>query len=341
MLLPAMQAGARIVIPDDLTADTLFLDNLDTLQDIFVSWYPNLSKIDIDVQQISNALPATREGAAAFFSGGIDANYTLLTHEHELSQLVYVRGIDMQLDEDELWLDCLERNRQAAGMFGKTLVTIETNIRFFIKEISSPGIGWGVSQGCGLAAIAHAMNPGRILISSSNTYKALHPYGTHPLTDPLLSSSNLRIDHVGCEAKRHEKLMRISQAPKLLPLLRVCWQDKGFNCGHCDKCLHFRMALRLMNTEAGGLKPLSDFGSLKEAHTRTKGEYIEWKDNLLFAQKVGDRKAEKALIKILNRHKKRRLVKLIDEVYFRGWLKKIQKRMLGSDNLPKPRDLTN
>lgn len=326
MLLPAMQTGAKIEIPRELEASAEFLRNINSLQDIFSTWFPYLSRVKIDVGIRRASVPNHPNSTAAFFSGGIDACYTLLKHDLSLTHLVYVKGIDMQLEGNELWQQCLNRNQQIALRHNKTLVPIESNVRFFIRRLSNSHIGWSMAQGCGLASIAHVLGFPRIIINSSNTYKELHPLGSHPLSDPLFSSDSVEIIHKGCEASRHKKLIEISKAEELLTNLRVCWQDKGFNCGHCDKCLHLRMSLYLLKLEAGGLKPLTDFKELSAAHTGTHGEYIEWEDNLILAEKVGDKKAIKALRKILNRYKKKQLSKLVDEIYFNGKMQKLKSK---------------
>ncbi len=332
LLMPAMQAGSPLRIPDHLPVSGQFLNNLQQLQGIFQCWFPGLHRTRLDASTADSFSRNGTDSVAAFFSGGIDACYTLLKNSHSLTHLVYVRGIDMRLEQTGLWQQCLERNQRIAAQFNKTLVPVETNVRFFIRSISSPEIGWNQAVGCGLASLAHALGFRRIYISSSNTYGSLHPYGSHPLTDPLFSSEHTEIIHTGCEASRHEKLESIAEYPELLPLLRVCWQDKGFNCGHCDKCLHFRMALRLLNLEAGGLEPLNDLRELENAHTGTLGEYIEWKDNLVLARKVGDQQAIRALRKILNRFTKKEILKLADEVAFDGRFFAWKRRHLSSKN---------
>ena len=80
-------------------------------------------------------------------------------------------------------------------------------MRFFIRGLSRSGIGWGVAQCCGLGSIANALGMPVISISSTNPWDKLAPYGSHPLTDPLCSSDRVRIQHIGCAYRRHEKLL--------------------------------------------------------------------------------------------------------------------------------------
>ncbi|MGH9628836.1 MAG: hypothetical protein ACRD7E_10975 [Bryobacteraceae bacterium] len=126
-------------------------------------------------------------------------------------------------------------------MTGKRLVVARTNLR----ELPAP-TQWGVLHGPVLAMVAHALAPahGRVMIGSSYCYRQLHPWGSHPLLDPLWSSEAVTIEHDGTEADRVSKLRLLCQHPQFLPYLRVCWQrGRATNCGSCEKCLRTMLAL--------------------------------------------------------------------------------------------------
>jgi hypothetical protein len=76
----------------------------------------------------------------------------------------------------------------------------------------------------------------------------LGPYGTHPLLDPLYSSSDLRIRHDGIELSRLEKTRLIAGWDVALQNLRVCNQYRQYrsgrlNCGRCEKCVRTMLGL--------------------------------------------------------------------------------------------------
>jgi hypothetical protein len=319
MLMPAMARGCDIAIPNELVASPQFLAGIDQLQSIFVLWYPQLKRIAIDAS-VGQVPMNPRTGCALFFSGGLDACYGLQKNAHLVTHLVYARGIDMQLDDEPLYEQCLAANQQIADEFAKTLVAIESNVRFFMRQLSGGEIGWSKAQGCGLGSIALALGFPQVLISSSNTYDHLHPCGSHPLTDPLCSSAQINIVHDGCEARRHEKLLHVSQNEFLLQRIRVCWQDKGLNCGKCDKCLHYRMALTVCGFHVSNFARLTDYSELSGAHVNTHGEYVEWEDNLILAKKMNHKAASKAIDKLLRRYNFKQIVKLTDKVFLRGKL---------------------
>lgn len=317
MLMPAMARGSNIAISAEHAVSAEFLANIDKLQSIFILWYPKLTRIEIQAR-IEEAAPAPQMGRALFFSGGLDACYGLLQNRQRIDHLVYVRGIDMQLGDDELYQQCLSAVQEVAGEFGKSLVCVESNVRFFIRQLSGGEMGWSKSQGCGLGSIALALGFPDIIISSSNTYDHLHSCGSHPLTDPLCSSRHVNIVHGGCEARRHEKLLYVSKNEFLLQRIRVCWQDKGLNCGKCDKCLHYRMALTICNLSVRNFARLTDYSELAGAHVGTQGEYVEWEDNLVLAEKMGHKAAYKAINKLLQRYNFKQMMKLADRVFFNG-----------------------
>lgn len=326
MLIPAMQRKLAIHIPDEYPVSARLLQGIDTLQDILSFWYPALTRVTIHAcSDDSAAVEAYDENAAGcLFSGGLDACYSVIKHREEITHLVYVRGIDLQLDNERVFRLCATCNEEIADYVEKKLVIVESNIRFFMRELESTPLSWYTNQAGGLAAVALALGLSRVYVSSSNAYDALHPLGSHPLTDPLWSTENTRIVHTGCEKRRHEKLAAIAEHDFILQRIRVCWHDAGFNCGVCDKCVHFRMALAIMGLEVGSLQTLDDFSDLAGAHVNTDGEYAEWEDNLLLARKHGNGAAEKAVSSLLGRYKAKKGIELLDEALIGGRLKALK-----------------
>jgi len=330
MLIPAMQRGADIVIPERYPVSPDLLAGIGNLQPILSCWYPELTPVSVVAHADLNEAPARSNAASGcLFSGGLDACYSLLKHARELSHLVYIRGIDLQLDNEPVFRTVASANSEIADYMGKELVVIESNIRFFMRELESPPLSWYVNQAGGLAAVCLTLGLPRVFISSSNCYDALHPLGSHPLTDPMWSTRTTEIVHTGCEKRRHEKLATVAEHDVILQRVRVCWHDAGFNCGVCDKCMHFRVALAIMGLEVSSLSRLQSYDNLHGAHVNTDGEYAEWKDNLLLARKFGDKRAAKAVNRLLNRYKVKVALKLLDDALAGGRLRSTRLRFLG------------
>jgi len=152
-------------------------------------------------------------------------------------------------------------------------------------------------------------------------FDALQPLGSHPISDPLWSIENSQVVHYGCDSRRHEKMIEVSKFDYVLQRIRVCWHDDGgYNCGRCDKFLHFRLALTMQGLRVESCDPLVNYSELVGAHVNNEGEYTEWNDNLILAQKVGHKKAQKALQKLLNTYKTKKAIKLLDDSLLGGRL---------------------
>jgi hypothetical protein len=129
-LLPAMRKASAIVV--DGRASRKMLGALSRIQDIYSVWDPSLHKVSIE-----GALPdenARTSGArvGTFFSGGVDSFYTFLKHRNEISDLIFVHGFDIPLEDETLRARASEAIRAAAANYGKRVVEVETNLKSFL-----------------------------------------------------------------------------------------------------------------------------------------------------------------------------------------------------------------
>jgi len=215
---------------------------------IWRHWYPWLGAIEIDAPPAPELPPGAETGA--FFSGGVDSFYTLLRGLEETgrlrpTELVLVAGFDVPLDRDPARRRRRERLTRIAESLGLGLVEISTNL----KATRFAAAPWNdLSHGCALAATGLALERryGILLVASTFDYAHLHPIGSHPLTDPLLSTTATRVVHHGAEASRRGKVEYLSRSPLAMQNLHVCWrQGDDLNCGACEKCLRTRLMLEL------------------------------------------------------------------------------------------------
>lgn len=244
-ILPAMRAGSDALIAEGYVSRT-FLDGLSTIQGIYHRWDPSLHRVEV-----SGAIPGPQSGSTgdrvgSFFSGGVDSFYTFLRHQDEITDLIFVHGFDIRLDNGSVRDKASAKVREVASVFGKNVIEIETNIR----ELLDPYVDWGVlGHGAALAAIGHLLAPSlrRIFIPASHTYADLFPWGSHPVLDPLWSSESLEFVHDGCEGTRVEKVALLARYDVALQSLRVCWKNPqgSYNCGRCEKCLRTMINLRV------------------------------------------------------------------------------------------------
>lgn len=243
-LLPAMHRHVDLVLDDAWGLTDATRAGLDALQARHTAWASGMGTAirPVRVQAPVRAL-VPRHGVLSFFSGGVDGLYTALQHASLLEALVLLRGIDMQLENATLWSEVRAATAAQAAQLGKPLVEVTTNIRYLGYH---HGLKWALHfQAAGLAAIAHLLAPNRMLVAASATVDDPRPFGSHPLLDPLWSSGDT---HVVCDGPvdRVEKLGAIVRHPEMLARLRVCWQDAGFNCGRCEKCVRTMAGLTLL-----------------------------------------------------------------------------------------------
>lgn len=322
-LLPAMAANQPIVGHPDLPICPVLREGLDRLQAIFRLWGPmlrlDLRPVAVDVP-LSAAPPG--RGAGSFFSGGVDGTHTWLEAPEPLPCAVFVRGIDFQLD-NPIYDQSFARNAAWLAERGTTLVPMSSNIRWVGRAM---GLGWNSYFGAGLGALAHVIGFSTTYIAAGHTWAELWPDGSHPATDPFWSSETRRMVHHGRGAMRWQKLERIAREPGALEILRVCWQDKGFNCGRCEKCLRTMVLLRILQLESPNFPPLGDLRVIARLVPQDRSEAAFVREALALAKGRNAHEVAAALATSLRRWEARRTIRMIDEGFLHGRLGQRQVR---------------
>lgn len=251
LLRPAMklQQPLRVTAP----ASPKFLGGVEQLMEIFHRWDDTCPPVPIQVEPLHKTI-SPGSVSATFFSGGVDSFYTLLNNHAafpegpgRISHLLFVRGFDISLGDDELYHVALESVRAVSGKLGATLVPCATNLRGVV-----PGklIPWEMYFGQALASVALGLERllGAVYISAGLPKLEMTPRGSHPLTDPLWSTESTRIIHSGADKTRLEKVIsQIAGSDVALEHLRVCWENRHgkYNCGECEKCIRTMLNLKL------------------------------------------------------------------------------------------------
>ncbi len=311
-----MARGEDIEIVGPYAVSGQLLENFELLQQIYSSWFPDLlQKVSI---RCDNVLPTSSSaGESVFFSGGVDSSYSFLQHEEKIENLIFVHGVDMQHDNDELFDRVILRTKRFAEHFGKNLIVVTTNIRALM---SKAGLSWSAHYGAGgLGSIANAIGASKVYVGANLPYKWLAPDGTHPLTNMLFSTEGVSIfDDGGVD--RSEKLAAIGEHPIVLETLRVCWKDDGYNCGQCEKCLRTMIAIELLGLSTDRFPPLTDLRPLAKIPIFEQGfsEYIL--DLIILAERVGRDDIRKALRKPYIKFQLKQCVKKVDQLLLGGRL---------------------
>jgi hypothetical protein len=246
-LLPiaaAIGEPLRIRVP----VDALLLRGASEILAIWSAWYPRLRVVPVEAD--TGATPAGGTRSAAFFTGGVDSFYTALRHAPgtrapRVDELLTIGGLDIPLDHEQAGSRRRERLRVAASRMGLGFSEIATNV----KETRLREADWhDLSHGAGIVSAGLALE-GRykwLLIASTKPYRSLQPLGSHPMTDPLLSTGGTRVIHDGASDGRGEKIAFISRFDVAMDALHVCYRGKDdANCGECEKCLRTLLWLEL------------------------------------------------------------------------------------------------
>ena len=247
----AMRAGARLAVHGAVSPS--LIDNLSDFQDAWAAWRRALyRKVDISADTEREAAPPPGGECVQAFSGGMDSSFTAWRHRagaanrrrHNLRAGVMIHGFDIPLAQEEVFGRAAAKSSAILASVGMELIPVATNFR----ELRDP---WLDAHGAGLASCL-ALLGGRFgagLIASSFPYGALSlPYGSNPLTDPMMSSRAFRIAHDGAAFSTLQKTRALADWPELLQNLRVCWQgpEKDRNCCRCQKCVTYMLYFRIM-----------------------------------------------------------------------------------------------
>ena len=261
-IYPAMYHGEeRVFIDAEICPE--FRDGLITAISWIHHWYYGSNHKLVQIEAKTQSRPPNQgktERAACFFSGGIDCLAILRSNRHNFPSehpgsirdglIIYGQNIesDNRPQSFEKAVDALSAVAKDAEI---ALIPIYTNIRsleedteFFLSQF----------HGAILGAVAHAISQRltSATISSSDDIpnlsllkrQNLKPFGSHPLTDPNYSSSELRIRHEGLTLSRLDRTKLVVDWDVALQHIKVCQPNwPGENCGQCEKCVRTMLAL--------------------------------------------------------------------------------------------------
>ncbi|WP_019028734.1 hypothetical protein [Colwellia piezophila] len=257
-LLEAMISNLPIKLDDNIPVSPTLLQSLDELQDIYICWNSDLSKVEVQVSNIQAPINLS-QGVGSFYSGGVDSSYTFCKHQEEITHLITLAGFDTISKQDQ-WSNLVEKKQTFANEFNIDSIIINNNLRQFSN---SRKISFLFQHGLTLAGIGISLGFEKVYIPSSFTYTDMFPWGSHPCTDPLWSIENRRLVHDGAEVSRSDKIVFISSNQFVLDNIQVCWNNIAHNCDTCSKCLRTRAALHIYQLTSKSLQHLSDINELK------------------------------------------------------------------------------
>lgn len=283
---------------------------------IWKAWYPELATPRIEAPLRTDRPASSGARSAAFFSGGVDSSFTATRpRKHpvpgkggDVDDLITIGGFDVSLGRSAA-LDRIRRKSETtAEELGKGFLEVRTNLRDTVWSEAD----WGsVAHGCALGAVGLALERRyrSIYVAATGGYRDLHPWGSHPLTDRLMSTASTHFIHDGAAHTRVEKIRHLLEFPVVLDNLRVCFQSgTGENCGRCLKCVRTMLALELL----GGLHRCGSFtvdevpsGRLRELVCTRSWHFREFRDLHDLAIEVGREDLKLAIERLLCRSRRR------------------------------------
>ena len=239
------------------------LSNLTEFRDAWNCWLPDVyHRINFEATTIDEAVKTKNNAAIAAFSGGLDSTFTVWQHSQKLAgyrsqdirACVMVRGFDI-FKENE-YKSAFNQAQDTLNDINIPLYPLRTNYRSIIE------LDWNHTHGTALASCLNNFKKlySTGMIAGTFSYEfTRYPIGSNPITDPLLSSSSLKILHDGAKYYRDQKVREISKWKEGIKNLRVCFsgKQKHINCGECEKCIRTRMTF-----EANGLEMPDSFPNL-------------------------------------------------------------------------------
>jgi hypothetical protein len=245
-----------------LPVDAVLLDGARRVLATWADWYrerfPEIREVPVEAGVLPPSSFAGPRETAGFFSGGVDSFYMAVANGDperdgglpRIDRLTTIWGFDVPLDAPEEFARLRTRLSRAAEELGRSFLDVATNLR----ETRFREARWGnVAHGCALAAVGLALEPmfEALCIAGTHYDGPVKPWGSHPETDALLSTSSTRVYHHACGVARREKTEWLTRSPTALRHLHVCYKARSAeNCGDCHKCYLTMLTLEVAG--AGG-----------------------------------------------------------------------------------------
>lgn len=293
MLPVAARCGERVQLT--LPVDALLLENLRGVVATWRGWYPDLHEVSIScpVAAAESKGTTTATNRAAFFSGGIDSYFTIarrlpgnpygLPVVGQVEDLITVWGFDVGVHDEREFLPMAARLGESAEHLGLNHLVVRTNLREFDSVYQRR---WGpLTFGLGLAFIGLMMEQriGELVIGSSYPFGALVPWGSHPMVDPLFSTSHLKVSHDGASYTRIGKTALVGKLPVSGADLHVCQASGVDNCSACEKCYRTMVAIDILG-QRGHFQRAFDWSEYRLE--KIKAIYMGSGDGRIFYQEM-------------------------------------------------------
>jgi hypothetical protein len=247
IIFEAMKIGLDIEVMG--VVDKKLLSNLREFILLWAMWYPHLYKKINIFAATENIGTLKLNGSILAFSGGLDAAFSahnFYNKKDDFEKLkggVFVQGLDIPLEKTKEFRIAYQKASNILKSKNIPLIPLRTNFRI------QSTVNYEHSHATAIIGIMSNLFSfgNQLIIGSSDWYDNLEiPWGSSPIGDYLLGSSEYTVLHDGCGHTRTQKMVALKDWPEALNNLRVCWrgEDKSKNCMNCEKCfrtfMHFK-----------------------------------------------------------------------------------------------------
>jgi hypothetical protein len=288
----------RLCVP----VDPVLAANVPRILETWVRWYrdryPNVRAVPIEAppSQPAPVLPEPRDGAG-LFSGGVDSFFMALRDaalardggKPRIERLLCVHGFDIPLAAPHEFERLRARLAPAAQAMGKELIPVATNLR----EMRFREARWGnLAHGGALVSVGLALGPRfrSLHVAASHAYRPFHEWGSHPETDPLLSTSATRICHEGAGVLRSRKMQYIAGFDHAMRALHVCYAiGTADNCCDCRKCYLAMLTLEVLGAlpRCGTMRSTIDLARVEKVYLKSDAYIRLYREIDVLARRAG------------------------------------------------------
>lgn len=234
--------------------DYNYNESIDEFKNGYIKMYDYLDlKGKIYINKIIKNEYKLSSKVGAFFSGGLDATSTVVSHYEEKPLLINIQGSDVNLKYKNVSQNVKKYLKNVADNLELDITFIESEFRTLINErainnyiepIVKDNYWHGFQHGIGIishaAPIAYVYGLNTVYIASSFTKDEHVPCASDPTIDNHVKLSLTNVIHDGFEYDRNDKSENIAKFIEKYnkPVkLRVCLDDyRVDNCMHCEKC---------------------------------------------------------------------------------------------------------
>jgi hypothetical protein len=317
-LVSAMENGSPLSVDPAIPVSRRLIDNLGRFQAIYARWYPHLRPVAIEApNRVAPRSPTGRIGC--FNSGGVDSLCSVLRHRDEITHFVLCQGLDIALKETGRWNRTVEQVGKVARALGKELLLVETNVKQLTASRTDNHAAILVSTasllGLDTIIVPSALEPSELGIA----------WGSHPDTDPLLSSDWTAVFHDEIMS-RTRKVAIIAESGIGLDQLRVCNRLSDYNCGSCEKCLRTMASLEALGATSAAL-PRFRPRMLRAIKLWNRPQLGFWQSILELARERRREDIAGEVQRLLDDYRRRETLRNLDARYLGGVLLRIKRRL--------------